>query len=336
MGAIVVSILDQLKTQGFTLADGGLHTKPHPHDTADIIHLADIAKKPPPKVVCREICHSDLDAVADLLTRGFAGRTRGYWMQGLLRQTARRVPEGYPRHGYLLDCDGTAVGVVIALFSHAERNGEAIVRCNLGGWYVEPAFRGHAPRLLWTAMKDRRVTYLDVTPAISTFSIIERIGFMRYCSGLFVALPRLSPVEPGMIVDRIWAGSHVSLSLTSAEFDLLSSHADYGCTSVVCHAMDGEAMPFIFAPVRIRRGRVKLPLMQLIYCRDLADFTRCSGAIGRLLAKQAKVAVLVDANARIPGLPGFYTEVRGRKYFKGPHLPRLGDLADTELVVFGT
>ena len=45
--------------------------------------------------------------------------------------------------------------------------------------------------------------------------------------------------------------------------------------------------------------------------------------------------MIVDANGPIEGLRGVYTEKRGRKYFKGPNPPRLGDLSDTELVVYG-
>jgi hypothetical protein len=75
--------------------------------------------------------------------------------------------------------------------------------------------------------------------------------------------------------------------------------------------------------------------MQLIYCRDVADFTACAGAIGRLLLRQGMVSVLLDANGRVPSLFGLYTERRGRKYFKGPHRPRLADLTDTELVLYG-
>ena len=65
---------------------------------------------PQPKIRCREIRESDIDAVADLLTRGFAGRARDYWIQGLRRQAAREVPSGYSRFGYMLDHDGTPVG----------------------------------------------------------------------------------------------------------------------------------------------------------------------------------------------------------------------------------
>ena len=45
--------------------------------------------------------------------------------------------------------------------------------------------------------------------------------------------------------------------------------------------------------------------------------------------------MFLDANGPLEGVSGFYTEKRGRKYFKGPHRPKLADLSDTELVVFG-
>ena len=73
------------------------------------------------KLRCREISAADLDAVADLLTRGFVGRSRDYWMQGLRRQAAREVPDGYPRFGYMLDHDGAPVGVLLLLYTRQDR-----------------------------------------------------------------------------------------------------------------------------------------------------------------------------------------------------------------------
>ena len=75
--------------------------------------------------------------------------------------------------------------------------------------------------------------------------------------------------------------------------------------------------------------------MQLVYCRDIESYKRCAGAIGRTLLGAAKPIVMLDANAAIGGLIGFYTEKRGRKYFKGPYAPSLTDLTNTELVLFG-
>jgi hypothetical protein len=94
-------------------------------------------------------------------------------------------------------------------------------------------------------------------------------------------------------------------------------------------------LPFVFFQLRKRRGVIPVPAMQLGYCRSIEDYVRCAGAIGRYLLRRGKPVVIVDANAPIAKLPGIYSEVRGRKYFKGPHRPRLGDLADTELAIYG-
>jgi len=88
-------------------------------------------------------------------------------------------------------------------------------------------------------------------------------------------------------------------------------------------------------PMRIRRGLFAPPAMQLIYCRDIADYVQCAGAIGRTLIRRGKISVILDSNEPLPGLVGFYSAARGRKYFKCPHRPRLADLTDTELVVYG-
>jgi hypothetical protein len=87
--------------------------------------------------------------------------------------------------------------------------------------------------------------------------------------------------------------------------------------------------------MRIRRGWIAPPAMQLIYTRDVAEYAACAGAIGRLLLRRGKAVVIVDSNGKVPGLIGLYTEARGRKYFKGPHRPRLADLTDTEIVLYG-
>src|SRR5450755_4548867 len=76
---------------------------------------------------CREISETDLDAVADLLTRGFAGRSRGYWMRGLRRQATREAPNGYPRFGYMLDFNGMPVGVLLLLYTSRTSGGATTI-----------------------------------------------------------------------------------------------------------------------------------------------------------------------------------------------------------------
>jgi len=287
-----------------------------------------------PQIRCREISEADLEAVADLLTRGFVGRSRDYWMQGLKRQAAREVPQGYPRFGYMLDHQGQPAGVLLLLYSLRPADGELAIHCNLSSWYVEPAFRNYAPMLTKIAQRHNEVTYFNISPATWTWPIIEAQGFRAYCKGLVFSFPLLSRAEPGMSVEIVSSDATAVEGLPASEVELLARHAAFGCLSLVCRTADG-AKPFIFLPMRIRQGFIAPPAMQLVYSRDVADYVACAGAIGRALFARGKFAVVLNANGPVEGVAGFYTERRGRKYFKGPHQPGLEDLTDTELVLYG-
>ena len=231
---------------------------------------------------CREIGDADLDSIADLLTLGFAGRARSYWMQGLRRQATRKVPSGYPRFGYMLDNAGVPVGVLLLLYTARDGDDGLAIQCNLSSWYVEPAFRNYAPMLTKIAQRHKQVTYLNISPASWTWPIIETQGFRAYCKGLFFALPALSRPARGMSVETVAPDGRDIDGLSQAEVELLARHAGYGCLSLVCRTPNA-ASPFILSPVRIRRGLFAPPAMQLIYARGVADFVGCAGAIGRLL-----------------------------------------------------
>jgi hypothetical protein len=256
-------------------------------------------------------------------------------MQGLRRQAAREVPNGYPRFGYMLHQDGVPVGVLLLLYSARTNGSETTIQCNLSSWYVEPAFRNYAPLLTSLAQKNKEVTYLNISPATWTWPIIEAQGFKPYCSGLFFSLPALSRGTPGMTVETIAPDARAVEGLSDTEVELLTRHARYGCLSLVCRTATGGALPFVMLPMRIRRGWIAPPAMQLIYCRDVTEYVQCAGAVGRALIRHGKIAVILDSNGPLPGLKGLYSTARGRKYFKGPHRPRLADLTDTELVVYG-
>jgi hypothetical protein len=282
----------------------------------------------------REILESDLDAVGDLLTRGFVHRRREYWLRGLQRQATRSLPSGVPRFGYLLESQGAPVGCLLMIYSTRIVDGDAAIFCNLSSWYVDPEFRNYAALFASMSQKRKDVTYFNVTPATSTWPIIEAQGFQLYCRGLHFSVPALLRSGRGMTIEAVTSDTMVVKGLPGDDLELLKRHAEYGCLSLVCHT-DGTALPFVFFPLRKRRGVIPLPAVELGYCRSIEDYVRCAGAIGRYLLRRGKPIMIADANGPMAGLPGIYTEVRGRKYFKGPHRPHLGDLADTELAIYG-
>jgi hypothetical protein len=282
----------------------------------------------------REIQESDLDAIADLLTRGFVHRSREYWMRGLRHQAARPLPQGTPRFGFMLEHQGTPVGCLLLIYASKITQGGVATRCNVSSWYVDPPFRNYAALFASMTQKNREVTYFNVTPAATTWPILEAQGFVAYCSGLYFSLPALSRPGRGMTVETVTEKTTYIAGLSDEDLAMLRRHAGYGCLSLVCRTAE-ETIPFIFFSLRKRRGIIPLPAMQLGYCKSIADYVRCAGAIGRYLLLRGKPIIITDAIGPVSGLTGFYTEARGRKYFKGPHKPPLGDLADTELAIYG-
>jgi len=281
---------------------------------------------------CREIGIADLDAIADLLTRGFPIRSRDYWIDGLRRLSVRETPDSFPRFGYMLEHDRSPVGALLLIHTARNDGGSTSIRCSLSSWYVEPAFRTYAPMLTKVAQRHEDVTYVNISPAEWTWQTIEAQGFQRYCGGLFFSFPALSYPVKAMRVEIFRQDTQAIDGLSEADVALLARHAAYGCLSLVCRAADGRAFPFVLQ--QMRAGGIRLPAMQMIYCPDVADYVVCAGAIGRFLLRHGRISIALDANGPVPGLVGIYRAV-GRKYFKGPHCPRLADLSDSELVIYG-
>jgi hypothetical protein len=294
-----------------------------------------VAPQTKPELRCREISEDDIGMIADLLTRGFPVRRRDYWMVALARMAGREVPAGYPRFGYMMENNGLAVGAVLQLYAAVELgDGARAIRCNGSSWYVEPGFRSYAALLISRSMRRRDVTYTNLTSAPHTWPTMEVQGFKCYCKGQYVVFPALSPNDRTVNIEEIKENDIFQMYLPEAERALLTEHAQLGCLSLVCHAPDGD-FPFVFTPFRIKSGRIHLPCMRLLYCRDMGDFVRFAGPVGRFLLRRRALCVVLDGDRSIAGLRGIPFEQYGRRYFKGPNAPRPGDLAFSELAVFG-
>lgn len=280
---------------------------------------------------CREIVSADLDGIVDLLVSGFPNRSRDYWLRAIGRLSEHPRPSTFPKYGYLLEHKSAPVGVILLIFSSITVNGKTRIRCNLSGWYVQPAFRSHASLLVLHALKYKHVTYLNVTPRSNTLPTLELQGYKRYSSGWFMAVPALCARSYGANINAVSPHICPDEDLQPYEIELLLAHAGYGCISLIGTYMN-RRHPFVFAP---KRKFGLMPFAYLAYCRDLEDFVQFAGPLGRFLAWRGFPMVALDSNGPIHGLIGAYIGKRP-KYFKGPDQPHLGDLAYTELAMFGT
>ncbi len=291
----------------------------------------------PPKIRCRRIEDADAGNVVTLLTRGFASRRpRRFWEHVIAVLGARAVPPDAPKYGYLLENDGIAVGAILQIFSTQEATGrdaggKATTRCNVSSWYVDPAFRSYATFLVSQALKQKGITYLNITSVPHTRPIVEAQGYLRYSNGIFASLPFLSRSQAGFDVRIITAGTQPQALFEEHERDLLKDHAGFGCICLWCEAA-GRAYPFVF---RERRVKGLFTCAQLVYCRDVEDLVRLARPLGMFLLRRGLPLMILDANGPVRGLIGKYFDQIMPKYFKGPAPPRLGDIAYTETALFG-
>ena len=174
------------------------------------------------------------------------------------------------------------------------------------------------------------MTYLNITPAPHTLSIIGAQGYSQYSRGVFAAVPALQLSSHAARVRAVKADIYQRAEIAAFEYELLIDHARYGCMSLLCETRYG-AYPFVFRP-RAHRG---IACAQLVYCRSVDQFVRFAGPIGRFLLARGRPLVVINSNGPIPGLIGKYFDGRMPKYFKGPDCPPLGNLAYTETAMFG-
>lgn len=281
-----------------------------------------------PSLRRRSIEDGDLDAVATLLAAGFPDHPVSWWRRGLERLRLRACTPGYLRYGRLLVSADRLVGVLLTINARIPvADGETVLRRNLSSWYVLPEFAAQASLLLGAAARDRDVTTFNISPAPHTQSIIEAQGFRAFAQGALATVPILARRGEAAVVREFQAGD------AAHWFDgpLVADHGTFGCRCLVVEAEDGPH-PFVFTPVR-RLSRL-LPAAHLLYCRDIAGFTRFARPLGIALALRGVASVIVVGPARLPGVPGRPFNRDQGKYAVGPHPPRAGDLAYSELAIF--
>lgn len=279
------------------------------------------------KIECR-----DLPAITDLLCEGFHNRRRRYWTDGLERLGKYSPPNDYPRYGYLLDVGTQPIGVLLLIHSESRRGESTEIRCNVSSWYIRSQFRAYGSLLVARAIRRQPVTYVNVSPAVATWPVIEAQGFKRFTDGIFAAVPaaaqgRARARVSWMTDERLKTGK-----ISCAHLSLLVDHHRFGCMSLWCEA-DGKGQPFIFR--RRFVGPARIPCAQLIYCHSLGELTANSGPIGRALALRGMPIMLVPCNEPLKCVPGRFYPGRMPMYYKAVNAPSPGDLAYTEAAIFG-
>ena len=87
-----------------------------------------------------------------------------------------------------------------------------------------------------------------------------------------------------MPVEAVTPATPSIRNLPDADLDMLKRNAEYGNLSLVCHTAEG-ALPFVFLPLRKRRGVIPIPVLQLGTDRRFHD-QRCEVFAAQHLRKR--------------------------------------------------
>ena len=283
------------------------------------------------RINSRAITENDLQSIASLLSVGLGNDSR-YFLNILTRLTKHPTPTGYPKYGYLMEHNGALVGAILLIFTKVQSDDSSIIRCHLTQWYVQPPYRAYAALFFMRALSHKGVMYLNIPgrPIARLFLPVQ--GFSKYSRGQFFAFPGLHLMSEAVDCKIIETPSVPGVPYKTYERDILLDHAEYGCISFWCVTSE-QAYPFVF---RKRLTRNVFPGVQLVYCRDVADFVKFARPIGLYLARRGIFLVRIDSNSPIPGLKGKYFDDLSPRWYKGPVQPRLGDLAYTLFAMFET
>jgi hypothetical protein len=294
------------------------------------------------RVRCREIGASDLEPLVDLLSSAYQSKSdvhlasssallgrRDVWERRIKRLSDHLSPPGYPKYGFLLECNGAPVGAIFTMFSSRIENEMVKTRCYTTNWYVAPPYRSYATLLTSKALRYKEVTYLLGTPDERVWPIMKALGYVCYCEGRLVAIPALSRESGKVRVELASENIVADDNIKPFEVDIIQQHANYGCISLICTTDTGRFL--LVFHLRYRRGF--LPFARLVYCQDFGHFIRFAGPIGRFLLRRGYPLVALDTNGPIRGLVGKYSG-RFPKFFKGPEQPRLGDTSYSSRIIF--
>jgi hypothetical protein len=102
------------------------------------------------------------------------------------------APAGDTGHGLLMIADGEPQGGILSFEKSQDVAGRLRRVVNLSSWYIRPAYRKFAVRMLREASADPETIYTNGSPIRSVQKIALRIGFRYLSHGSIASVPLLN------------------------------------------------------------------------------------------------------------------------------------------------
>jgi predicted N-acetyltransferase YhbS len=175
----------------------------------------------------RPILRADVDSVVALLRAEFLSNLT---VEHVTQLVLHDWPLERPNYGYMMVDNGRIVGCILAVYSEREIKGRAEWFCNLGTWYVEPAFRAYGIALTLEFRKQHRpTTYTALTPNPVSQASFRRFGYKTLADEYHVFMPgRRAPGSRMFGARVIGDPDAIEPELDAVDRRILRDHRPFG------------------------------------------------------------------------------------------------------------
>lgn len=274
-----------------------------------------MSKSPVEKAELRPIAESDIADVAVFLREHMNGRfSTEDWQRGLRASWYEKAPN----YGFMLRTEKEVVGVICALYSEQEIDGETTLICNPHSWCVLEPYRARSVSLVLSVIRQEGMHFSMYSPNKDGEEIFAYLGFQP----LERATNIVANIPTPWFSHSLTASSSVDSALdklTARDSRCVTDHRGFNWLNFIFFECDGKCGFLIFKRAKFKR----MPSADMLYISDRILFEICWKAIRtELLLKHGLFTTKVEQRLLAGRLPfSFMTAPASVKFYLSQSLP---------------
>ena len=139
------------------------------------------------RISLREILDEDLEDVYYFLSSNFDPELKlDIWLKAFSHSWMSEKPN----NGFMLEEDGTVVGVFCALYSQRKTRKGIQYVCNTSTWFVLDTYRAHSLKLMEAMLGQKGFVFTSLSASPNVYGLHRRFKFQSYITTL-IAIPNL-------------------------------------------------------------------------------------------------------------------------------------------------
>lgn len=203
----------------------------------------------PGRVTLREIRDEDLEDVYYFLSSNFDPELKLDIWHSAFRHPW--MPEK-PNNGFMLEVNGTVVGVICALYSQRQTKKGIRNVCGNSTWYVLDKYRSHSLKLMAAILGQKGFFFTALSVTQELYEIHRRFKFQSKVTTLIAIpnLPRLNYFSKKM--ETLVAPESIGRCLDSKNRQISIDHMDIPTIQQIVFRVSNESLLIIFDIRRVR------------------------------------------------------------------------------------